>query len=94
MLRAGGRLVVLEFDRPRVAPIAWAHAFYTRVVMPRTATLLSGDRSGAYHYLPRSVETFLDAPAMERRIAEAGFARVTSRPLTLGTCRIFRAEAR
>ena len=91
-LRPGGRLVVLEFGRPRLAPVAWANDFYCRVIMPRTATLISGDRSGAYKYLPRSIDTFLSSDAMLRAIQDAGFAQVTMRPLTMGVCMCFRGE--
>ncbi|MCA9298206.1 MAG: bifunctional demethylmenaquinone methyltransferase/2-methoxy-6-polyprenyl-1,4-benzoquinol methylase UbiE, partial [Phycisphaerales bacterium] len=76
VLRPGGRLVVLEFDRPPNPAIRIGHHFYTNVVMPRTATLLSRDRSGAYRYLPRSVETFLGRDEMVAALREAGFSDV------------------
>jgi demethylmenaquinone methyltransferase/2-methoxy-6-polyprenyl-1,4-benzoquinol methylase len=85
--------VVLEFGRPRLAPVAWVNDFYCRVVMPRTATLISGDTSGAYKYLPRSIDTFLTSDAMLRAIQEAGFEQVTMRPLTMGVCACFRGVA-
>lgn len=93
VLRPGGRLIILEFGRPSVAPVAWANDLYCRVVMPRTATLISRDRSGAYHYLPRSVETFLSRDEMKRAIAEASFQQISDRALTLGVCVCYRALA-
>ncbi len=92
VLRPGGRLVVLEFGRPRLPPVAWANDFYCRVIMPRTATLISRDRSGAYHYLPRSIDTFLSREALAAAIEHAGFDRVVSRPLTMGVCVCYRGE--
>lgn len=86
VLRPAGRLVVLEFDRPRSPVIAALNDFYTRRVMPWTATLVSADRSGAYHYLPRSIETFLDRDAMASAIRSAGFDGLTQTPLTFGVC--------
>lgn len=91
-LRPGGRLVVLEFGRPRIAPVAWVNDFYCRVIMPRTATLISGDTSGAYRYLPRSIDTFLTAQAMAEAIRAAGFERVEMRPLTMGVCVCYRGD--
>lgn len=86
VLRPGGRLVILEFDRPRLAPIRWGHDFYTKVVMPRTATWISGDRSGAYRYLPRSVETFLTRDRVMGLMGAAGLEEVGAKPLSGGIC--------
>lgn len=92
VLRRGGRLVVLEFDRPSPAPVRWVSDLYTRRVMPLTATLISGDRSGAYRYLPRSVETFMSRQEMGRAITSAGFIGWRAQALTMGVCVCHRAE--
>lgn len=84
VLRAGGRLVILEFDEPRVPVVRQLSRFYTRVVMPWTATLIARDRSGAYRYLPRSVETFLDRDALARLLRECGFDAVQQVALCTG----------
>ena len=86
VLRPGGRLVILEFDRPRLAPIRWGHDFYTKVVMPRTATWISGDKTGAYRYLPRSVETFLTRAQVVGLMREAQLEKVQAQGLTGGIC--------
>lgn len=91
VLRPGGRLVILEFDRPALAPVRWFNDFYCGRVMPWTASLIARDRSGAYRYLPRSVGSFMAAAALESMIASAGFGEVSSRPLSLGICRLYRA---
>jgi demethylmenaquinone methyltransferase/2-methoxy-6-polyprenyl-1,4-benzoquinol methylase len=54
--------------------------------MPLTASLLARDRSGAYRYLPRSVETFLDRDRLRDAMLASGFAAVEQRALTFGTC--------
>ncbi|MFI4897826.1 MAG: bifunctional demethylmenaquinone methyltransferase/2-methoxy-6-polyprenyl-1,4-benzoquinol methylase UbiE [Phycisphaerales bacterium JB059] len=86
VLKPGGRLVVLEFDRPRLAPVRWGNDFYCKVIMPRTAALISRDRSGAYAYLPKSVDQFMDRAQLGKAILDAGFVGLTQRPLTLGVC--------
>lgn len=86
VLRPGGRLVILEFDRPRFAPIRWGHHLYTNVIMPRTATLISGDKSGAYRYLPRSVETFLERERILEIMRAAGLEKVAAKSLSGGIC--------
>jgi len=86
VLKPGGRLVILEFDKPRFAPIRWASDFYTRQIMPLTATWISGDRSGAYKYLPRSVDTFLDRDQLAQMLRDTGFVEIEQHPLSFGVC--------
>jgi demethylmenaquinone methyltransferase/2-methoxy-6-polyprenyl-1,4-benzoquinol methylase len=86
ILRPGGRLVVLEFDEPRNRVVRGLNRFYTHHVMPLTASLIARDASGAYRYLPRSVETFLDRDRLRAAILQAGFASCEQKALTFGTC--------
>ncbi|MDP7071049.1 MAG: ubiquinone/menaquinone biosynthesis methyltransferase [Phycisphaerales bacterium] len=88
VLRPGGRLLVLEFSTPANPLMRFLNACYTRHVMPLTAGLLAGDRSGAYRYLPRSVSTFADPVAMADMLREVGFTIAGQHPLTFGTCTI------
>ena len=86
VLRPGGRLVVLEFDEPRNPVIRALNRVYTGRVMPWTATLIARDRSGAYKYLPRSIETFLTRDRLAEAVRAAGFTQVAQRALTFGVC--------
>lgn len=86
VLRPGGRLVILEFGTPTLAPVRWFNDLYCKRIMPVTATLISGDRSGAYKYLPRSVEKFMTTDEMHRALETTGFSNVKAAPLTLGIC--------
>ena len=92
VLRPGGRLIVLEFETPRVPPMSWLYRFYFEQVMTRTATLISGDRSGAYRYLPRSVQTFLTRAQMCELMTRTGFTNIRSKALTLGIAVVYRGE--
>ena len=94
VLRPGGRLIVLEFDEPRNSLIRWANRLYTHRIMPWTASWIARDSSGAYHYLPRSVETFLSAEKLRTAMAAAGFSEIEQRPLTFGTCVVSRGVTR
>ncbi|MBM4109186.1 MAG: bifunctional demethylmenaquinone methyltransferase/2-methoxy-6-polyprenyl-1,4-benzoquinol methylase UbiE [Phycisphaerae bacterium] len=91
VLRPHGRLVILEFGQPSTPPLSWLYRFYSGWLMPRTASLIAGDRSGAYRYLPRSVATFLGPGELTELLAGSGFADPTLRRLTLGVCLCYRA---
>ncbi|MFM9958898.1 MAG: class I SAM-dependent methyltransferase [Phycisphaerales bacterium] len=86
VLRPGGRVVVLEFARPRSNLVAWANDVYTSKVMPWSATMISGDRSGAYRYLPKSIETFLTREQVADSLRAAGFTEVSQKAMTFGVC--------
>jgi len=90
VLRPGGRLIVLEFDRPTNPLVRGLNHLYCARVMPLTATLLSGDKSGAYKYLPRSVETFLSRDVFIAKMNAAGFQSAVTWPLTMGIAVIYR----
>ncbi|MCB9844614.1 MAG: bifunctional demethylmenaquinone methyltransferase/2-methoxy-6-polyprenyl-1,4-benzoquinol methylase UbiE [Phycisphaeraceae bacterium] len=93
VLRPAGRLVILEFTTPRFPPVRWANALYSGWIMPRTASLIARDRSGAYRYLPRSVSTFLTTEQVRQAMRDAGLEQVGSRSLTLGICACYRGVA-
>jgi demethylmenaquinone methyltransferase/2-methoxy-6-polyprenyl-1,4-benzoquinol methylase len=90
VLRPGGRLVVLEFSQPSNPILNSLYQLYFKQVMPRTASWIARDRSGAYKYLPKSVNTFIDRAAMLAMFADAGFVNNASRPLTCGIAVLYR----
>jgi demethylmenaquinone methyltransferase/2-methoxy-6-polyprenyl-1,4-benzoquinol methylase len=90
VLRPGGRLVILEFSLPTRRVLRALYNFYFRHVLPHTATLISGDRTGAYKYLPESVNTFIGREQMEQMMREAGFDVVKRKAMTFGVCVCYR----
>lgn len=93
VLRDSGRVVVLEFAEPRLAPVRWFNNVYCRRIMPRTATWISGDKSGAYKYLPKSVASFLSESEFIGQLAAAGFVNTRVARLSLGICNCYWADA-
>lgn len=89
ILKPGGRLVILEFERPRVPPFSWFYDLYCGWIMPRTATIISGDQTGAYRYLPASVGTFMSRERMVESLTGAGFRTVVVKSLSFGICNCF-----
>jgi demethylmenaquinone methyltransferase/2-methoxy-6-polyprenyl-1,4-benzoquinol methylase len=94
VLRPNGRLIVLEFSTPSNSFIRCCNNFYTKKIMPITATIIAGDTSGAYKYLPKSIETFTDAKELAAEIEHAGFTDVNQSPQTFGVCTITSAVKR
>jgi demethylmenaquinone methyltransferase/2-methoxy-6-polyprenyl-1,4-benzoquinol methylase len=92
VVRPGGRVVVLEFARPRVPVFAAAYLFYFRRVLPRLGRWISGDRGGAYDYLPDSVMAFPERGEFSRLMTAAGLESPHFRTLTGGIAALYRAE--
>ncbi|HYE20370.1 MAG TPA: ubiquinone/menaquinone biosynthesis methyltransferase [Tepidisphaeraceae bacterium] len=90
VLRPGGRVIVLEFSLPTNRVLRGLYNFYFRKVLPRTATWISRDKTGAYKYLPESVNTFIGRGEMLEMMAKAGFERAEAVPLTFGVCVCYR----
>jgi demethylmenaquinone methyltransferase/2-methoxy-6-polyprenyl-1,4-benzoquinol methylase len=90
VLRPGGRLIILEFSLPTNRILRGLYNFYFRQILPRTATLISGDKTGAYKYLPESVNTFIGRDQMMGMMRDAGFQQVEQFPLTFGVCVCYR----
>lgn len=93
ILRPGGRLIILEFSLPTNPILRCLYNFYFRQILPRTATLISGDKTGAYKYLPESVNTFIGRAQMAEMISAAGFTQVQQFPMTFGVCVCYRGFA-
>lgn len=94
VLRPGGRVIVLEFSLPTNAVLRGLYNFYFRQILPRTATLISGDKTGAYKYLPESVNTFIGREQMISMMNDAGFTDVQQFPMTFGVCVCYRGVKR
>jgi ubiquinone/menaquinone biosynthesis C-methylase UbiE len=90
VLRPGGRLIILEFSLPTNLILRGLYNFYFRKILPCTATLISGDKSGAYKYLPESVNTFIGRDKMLSMMKSAGFETAEEHAMTFGVCICYR----
>lgn len=80
VVRAGGRVVILEMTPPQND---LARRYMTEVV-PRLGQMLARARD-AYTYLPESAQAFPDAETLGRMLQTAGLRKVTYRLLNFGT---------
>ncbi len=74
VLVAGGRLVLLEVDRPQRAWLRAAHTFYFDHCVPRIGAWLS-DRE-AYRYLPQSTVYLPPTEQLFEQLREVGFVQL------------------
>ena len=82
VLKAGGRLAVLEFGHPE-GVFGLLYTFYFRALLPVVGRLVSAHRS-AYNYLPNTVYEFPEAERLSAMMRDAGFRDVSHRPMTGG----------
>lgn len=83
VLRPGGRLVVLEFNRIPNDMLQWLYDRYSFNVIPVMGQIVADDRD-SYQYLVESIRKFPDQDSFARMIREAGFDQVKYRNLSLG----------
>ena len=92
ILRPGGRMALLEVDRPTNPVLRFGHGLYFNRVVPWVGGLLS-DRD-AYQYLPLSVAYLPDQAELLALIADAGFVEVGKESLSGGIAQLLTATRR
>ncbi|ROT10225.1 bifunctional demethylmenaquinone methyltransferase/2-methoxy-6-polyprenyl-1,4-benzoquinol methylase UbiE [Muribaculaceae bacterium Isolate-104 (HZI)] len=90
VLRPGGLLMVLELSTPQSALVRPLYNIYTRCVIPAVGKLISHD-SGAYSYLPKSIEAVPQGERMLDLMRAAGLADARCRRFTFGVCSLYTA---
>lgn len=88
VLRPGGKLVVLEFSKPKTAGFKSIYKFYLQMVTPGIGKLISKNKT-AYQYLNDSVQAFPEGEAFEAILKTTGFVSTAVRPLTLGVSTLY-----
>lgn len=88
VLKPGGRMVVLEFSKPKMFPVKQLYNFYFRFILPKIGKLVSRDPA-AYTYLPESVQAFPDGEKFIYILDQLGFKNTACKPLTLGISSLY-----
>lgn len=88
ILKPGGRLLILEFSKPRNRIWRHLYGFYAGNILPLVGRWISGDRT-AYRYLPASVSDFPSGEAFLEEYRQCGFRETACRPLTGGIATLY-----
>lgn len=83
ILRPGGQLAILEFSQPPNPVFRTLYNWYSREVLPRVGTLVSGSAE-AYTYLPESVRKFPGPGELAAEMRHCGFGEVEFIRMTFG----------
>jgi demethylmenaquinone methyltransferase/2-methoxy-6-polyprenyl-1,4-benzoquinol methylase len=88
VLRPGGKLVVLEFSRPKQLIIKGFYNFYMKSVSPNIAKIFSKNKT-AYAYLDASIQKFPEGKNFTDILEKVGYKNIVNKPLSLGICSIY-----
>jgi ubiquinone/menaquinone biosynthesis methyltransferase len=91
VLKPGGRLLSLDFNRPENAAVRSVYLAYLTVVGSTLGWLLHRDPD-TYRYIPASIRRYPGARGVADRLAARGFDRVTVIPLLFGLMSLHLAE--
>jgi len=89
VLKPGGRLLVLEFSKPLLAPLSKVYDTYSFHILPRIGELVAQDAE-SYRYLAESIRMHPDQETLKGMMADAGFENVTYSNLTGGIVALHR----
>ena len=88
VLKPGGRLVVLEFSKPKVVIIKQLYQLYMTVICPFAGRLFSKNKS-AYRYLNNSIKKFPERKNFTLILDNLGYNKTYYKTLSLGICSIY-----
>jgi ubiquinone/menaquinone biosynthesis methyltransferases len=83
VLKPGGRLLVLEFSKPRSGLLEKAYDTYSFRVLPLMGRLVAGD-ADSYRYLAESIRMHPDQETLKEMMANAGFNQCSYHNMTGG----------
>lgn len=89
VLKPGGRLLVLEFSKPLLAPLSKAYDAYSFHILPKIGELVVKDPE-SYRYLAESIRMHPDQETLKGMMGAAGFDNVTYFNLTGGIVALHR----
>ncbi|MDH2925306.1 bifunctional demethylmenaquinone methyltransferase/2-methoxy-6-polyprenyl-1,4-benzoquinol methylase [Nicoletella semolina] len=89
VLKPGGRLLVLEFSKPVIAPISQLYHFYSFNILPKVGEIVVND-SESYRYLAESIRMHPKQEDLKLMMEAAGFEQVDYYNLSAGIVALHR----
>ncbi|MDZ7783149.1 MAG: bifunctional demethylmenaquinone methyltransferase/2-methoxy-6-polyprenyl-1,4-benzoquinol methylase UbiE [Halioglobus sp.] len=83
VIKPGGRLLVLEFSKPRSDLLGRLYDAYSFNVLPRLGRLVAGD-ADSYRYLAESIRVHPDQETLVEMMEDAGFSQCEYYDMTGG----------
>jgi len=91
VLKPGGKLVVLEFSKPKSAVVKAMYNLYMKIICPNVGKIFSKNRN-AYQYLDESIKKFPEGKNFTAILDDLGYRNIYFKPLSLGICSIYCGE--
>lgn len=88
VVKPRGKVVILEFSKPRKFPFKQLYNFYFKFVLPKIGRWISKD-SSAYTYLPESVQAFPDGEGFVEILNRLGYKNTSCKSLTFGISSLY-----
>lgn len=89
VLKPGGRLLVLEFSKPKVEALSKVYDLYSFHLLPKIGELVAND-ADSYRYLAESIRMHPDQDTLKGMMEEAGFEQTKYFNLTGGIVALHR----
>ena len=90
VMRAGGRLAIIELCSPVHSPMKQLFWLYSHLFMPVLGRIISRDTQ-AYAYLPATMEAFPQGEIMKNILENAGYKEVRFKRFTFGLSTLYTA---
>jgi len=90
VLKPGGKLLILEFSKPRRSGFKHLYDFYMKNIAPGVGKFFSKNEE-AYKYLDESVRAFPEGEAFLTILNDCGYISTGAKKLTQGICTIYSA---
>jgi demethylmenaquinone methyltransferase/2-methoxy-6-polyprenyl-1,4-benzoquinol methylase len=88
VIRVGGKVVILEFSKPKKFPVKQGYAVISKYIIPFFGKMISKDDK-AYAYLPESIAAFPEGKEFTAILEKLGYKNVQSELVSGGIATIY-----